>query len=214
MVVFARRHRGHDGPTARLRPSRSSPRSSCVLVVSRGRSSSSSPTWARRSVLSCIAFGILFMSGVPLAPLTKVLARSSVPSPSCSPSATPTGETGSCRSSTPAPTSPGSGYQVWQSLIGLGSGHLFGLGLGGGREKWGLLPNAHTDFIFSVVGEELGLVGASAILGSVLRSRPGYGLRAAARAPDRFGCLWRSASPRGSPARRSSTSARSSGCCR
>ena len=59
----------------------------------------------------------------------------------------------------------GSGYQVWQSLIGLGSGHLFGLGLGGGREKWGTLPNAHTDFIFSVVGEELGLVGAVCIMG-------------------------------------------------
>ena len=68
----------------------------------------------------------------------------------------------------PAAHQSGSGYQVWQSLIGLGSGHLFGLGLGGGREKWGTLPNAHTDFIFSVVGEELGLVGAVCILGLFL----------------------------------------------
>ena len=83
----------------------------------------------------------------------------------------------------------GSGYQVVQSLIGLGSGHLFGLGLGDGREKWGYLPNAHTDFIFSVIGEELGMVGAVAC--SVLLVGPScwFGLRAAARAPDRFGGL-------------------------
>ena len=83
----------------------------------------------------------------------------------------------------------GSGYQVWQSLIGLGSGHLFGLGLGGGREKWGTLPNAHTDFIFSVVGEELGLVGAVVHPAPLLR--PGLvrvpGRRAGAR-PLRLAC--------------------------
>jgi cell division protein FtsW len=73
-------------------------------------------------------------------------------------------------------------------LIGLGSGHLFGLGLGGGREKWGTLPNAHTDFIFSVVGEELGLVGAIFIMG-LFFALAWYGFRAAGRAPDRFGCL-------------------------
>ena len=82
----------------------------------------------------------------------------------------------------------GSGYQVWQSLIGLGSGQLFGLGLGGGREKWGTLPNAQTDFIFSVVGEELGLVGAVVVL-ALFFALAWYGFRAASRAPDRFGCL-------------------------
>jgi cell division protein FtsW len=82
----------------------------------------------------------------------------------------------------------GSGYQVWQSLVGLGSGHLFGLGLGGGREKWGTLPNAHTDFIFSVVGEELGLVGAVVVL-LLFFALAWYGFRAAGRAPDRFGSL-------------------------
>jgi cell division protein FtsW len=82
----------------------------------------------------------------------------------------------------------GSGYQVWQSLIGLGSGHVFGLGLGGGREKWGTLPNAYTDFIFSVVGEELGLIGAFALL-ALFFGLAWFGLRAATRAPDRFGSL-------------------------
>ena len=56
----------------------------------------------------------------------------------------------------------GGGYQLLQSKIGLGAGHLFGLGLGNSREKWGFLPNPHTDFIFSIIGEELGLVGALA----------------------------------------------------
>jgi cell division protein FtsW len=88
----------------------------------------------------------------------------------------------------PTAHSSGSGYQVAQSLIGLGSGHMIGLGLGSGRTKWGSLPNAHTDFIFSVIGEELGLLGAVAVLG-LLVALCWFGLRAAQHAPDRFGAL-------------------------
>ncbi|HEY5267235.1 MAG TPA: putative peptidoglycan glycosyltransferase FtsW [Acidimicrobiales bacterium] len=58
----------------------------------------------------------------------------------------------------------GSGYQLLQSRIGLGAGGWTGLGLGHSREKWGLLPNPHTDFIFAIIGEELGLVGTLAVL--------------------------------------------------
>jgi cell division protein FtsW len=58
----------------------------------------------------------------------------------------------------------GSGYQLLQSRIGLGTGGVTGLGLGHSREKWGLLPNPHTDFIFTIVGEELGLVGTLAVI--------------------------------------------------
>ena len=56
------------------------------------------------------------------------------------------------------------GWQPAHSLLGLASGGLFGVGLGGSRQKWGNLAEAHTDFIFSVIGEELGLVGTLAVI--------------------------------------------------
>ncbi len=56
------------------------------------------------------------------------------------------------------------GWQPAHSLLGLASGGLFGVGLGASRQKWGNLPEAHTDFILSVIGEELGLFGTLAVL--------------------------------------------------
>ena len=56
------------------------------------------------------------------------------------------------------------GWQPAHSLLGLASGGIFGVGLGGSRQKWGNLAEAHTDFIFSVIGEELGLVGTLAVI--------------------------------------------------
>jgi cell division protein FtsW len=88
----------------------------------------------------------------------------------------------------PGAKATGSGYQVVQSLIGLGSGHLAGLGLGNSREKWGLLPNAHTDFIFSIIGEELGFIGVVVVLG-LIGLFAMKGVRAAEEAPDRYGQL-------------------------
>ncbi|MEI6844004.1 MAG: putative lipid II flippase FtsW [Actinomycetes bacterium] len=57
-----------------------------------------------------------------------------------------------------------SGWQPAHSLMGLASGGLFGVGLGASRQKWGNLAEAHTDFIFSVIGEELGLLGTLCVL--------------------------------------------------
>lgn len=56
------------------------------------------------------------------------------------------------------------GWQPAHSLMGLASGGLFGVGLGASRQKWGNLSEAHTDFIFAVIGEELGLLGTLAVL--------------------------------------------------
>jgi cell division protein FtsW len=56
------------------------------------------------------------------------------------------------------------GWQPAHSLLGLASGGIFGVGLGGSRQKWGNLAEAHTDFIFAVIGEELGLLGTLLVL--------------------------------------------------
>ncbi|MFZ4516233.1 MAG: putative lipid II flippase FtsW, partial [Acidimicrobiia bacterium] len=82
----------------------------------------------------------------------------------------------------------GDGYQLAQSLIALGSGGLTGLGLGASRQKWLFLPNAHTDFIFAIIGEELGILGAFAVL-VLFAALAVWGTMIAMRAPDRFGML-------------------------
>jgi cell division protein FtsW len=82
----------------------------------------------------------------------------------------------------------GTGYQTIQGLIALTSGRWFGVGLGASRQKWDYVPNAHTDFIFAIIGEELGLAGALLVLllfGALLYAA----IRIAVRAPDAFGRL-------------------------
>jgi cell division protein FtsW len=145
------------------------------------------PDMGTALVLSCIAFGILFMGGVPLGPIMKILGAFAGLALVVG-LADPYRRDRILSFLNPSANRSGTGYQVWQSLIGLGSGHVFGLGLGGGHEKYGTLPNAHTDFIFSVVGEELGLVGGVVLL-SLFFGLAWFGLRAATRAPDRFGSL-------------------------
>jgi cell division protein FtsW len=80
------------------------------------------------------------------------------------------------------------GYQSVQGLVALGSGGLTGVGLGASRAKWGFLPNAHTDFIFAIIGDELGLLGTLLVVGLFVAFAV-LGVRAAVRAPDRFGAL-------------------------
>jgi cell division protein FtsW len=82
----------------------------------------------------------------------------------------------------------GGGYQVAQSLVALGTGSVGGVGLGASRAKWGFLPNAHTDFIFAIVGEELGMFGTVGVVGLFIAFAV-LGVRTALRAPDRFGTL-------------------------
>ncbi len=62
----------------------------------------------------------------------------------------------------------GSGYQAGHGILGLASGGILGKGIGASQQKWGSLPYAHTDFIFAVLGEELGLVGTLLVLGLFL----------------------------------------------
>jgi cell division protein FtsW len=82
----------------------------------------------------------------------------------------------------------GAGYQVYQSLIALGSGGIAGVGFGEGRQKFGFLPEPHNDFIFSMIGEEWGLLGVSFLLVLYLTIVI-VGFRIARRARDPFGEL-------------------------
>lgn len=78
------------------------------------------------------------------------------------------------------------GFHIVQSLLALGSGGIFGLGLGASRQKFFYLPEAHTDFIFAVLGEELGLLGTMTVLGLFAA----FAIRSfmlAQRTTDRFG---------------------------
>jgi cell division protein FtsW len=92
-------------------------------------------------------------------------------------------------SNSPANTNPvGQNQQSIQGKYALGSGGIFGVGLGASREKWGWLPESQSDFIFAIIGEELGLVGTlcvTALYGGLAFA----GLRVARRAPDGFSRL-------------------------
>ena len=85
----------------------------------------------------------------------------------------------------PSADAQGSGYQAKQAKFALANGGVFGDGLGQGTAKWNYLPNAHNDFIFAIIGEELGLVGAVGLLG--LFGLLAYtGMRIARRSADPF----------------------------
>ena len=82
----------------------------------------------------------------------------------------------------------GTGFHIIQSLLALGSGGLTGLGLGHSTQKFFYLPERHTDFIFAIIGEELGLAGAGAVL-VLFALIAVWGFRIASRLPDRYGIL-------------------------
>jgi cell division protein FtsW len=138
-------------------------------------------------VLGCVVFGCLFAGGVPWRTVVTWIGGSLL-------AVTMASMVSSYRRArllsfiNPMAHSQGSGYQVVQSLVGLGSGGLFGVGLGNGQAKWGLLPNPHTDFIFSVIGQETGLFGTLVVI-ALFAVLAVAGFRVAGQATDRFGML-------------------------
>ena len=82
----------------------------------------------------------------------------------------------------------GDGWQVVQSQLALGTGGVFGVGLGASRARWSFLPNAHTDFIFAIIGEETGFAGGLIVL-VLFAWLTVVGISITYRAPDRFGRL-------------------------
>lgn len=83
----------------------------------------------------------------------------------------------------PSEHTQGMSYHVTQSLVAIGSGGIFGVGLGESRQKLFFLPEPHTDFVFSIIGEELGFVGAMIVI-ALFFAWVGRGLRIARNAPD------------------------------
>jgi cell division protein FtsW len=145
------------------------------------------PNLGTTIVLASTVLAVLFVAGTPLGPLTVLALGGAVLSAGLA-----LGE-GYRRARVLAFLDPWddplhTGYQNIQSLVGLASGGLFGSGLGASRAKWGFLPYAHTDFIFAIIGEELGLLGALTVV-ALFVAIGVLGVRAALRAPDRFGTL-------------------------
>jgi cell division protein FtsW len=145
------------------------------------------PDMGTTLVLGCIVLSLLFVGGIELRTLGKLLGFAAM-------GALLLGLVESYRRArlfsflNPWKDAGNTGYQIVQSLVGLGSGGLTGLGLGASRAKWGFLPNAYTDFIFAIIGEELGLFGTLVVI-TLFAAFAVLGVRIALKAPDRFGSL-------------------------
>lgn len=135
-------------------------------------------------ILTAILFGLLWLAGAPTRLFAGVLAAAVV----IGALLIWTSPNRMARLACLGATEPGPDDACWQAVHGiyaLASGGLFGSGLGASVEKWGQLPEAHTDFIFAVTGEELGLAGTLSVL--ALFAALGYaGIRVAGRTEDPF----------------------------
>lgn len=138
-------------------------------------------------VLGAIGLGMLFVAGAPLrylAPLT--LGASALTTVAAL--AEPYRRARVLAFIDPWKDPLNTGYHTIQSLIALGSGGWFGVGLGASRQKWSYVPNAHTDFIFAILGEETGFFGTFMVVG-LFAFLCYLGIRTARNARDRFGML-------------------------
>ncbi len=145
------------------------------------------PDMGTAIVLCCITFGVLFVGGVRARVLGAVLGAVGLVGGIVA-LAAPYRRARLLSFLNPLSHAAGSGYQVVQSLAALQQGRLTGSGVGSSASTWGFLPNAHTDFIFAVIGGELGLFGALAVI-VLVGLLAWHGTRVASRAQDRFSSL-------------------------
>jgi cell division protein FtsW len=143
------------------------------------------PNLGTAVIIGLIAFAALFMAGVPILPLTGWSLFSA------GAAALAAWGSGYRRNRVLSLLDPwadplDSGWQSIQSRVGIASGGATGVGLGESRIKWGFLPEAHTDFIFAVLAEEMGWLGAVFVIG-VFAGFVFCGIGVALRSPDRFG---------------------------
>ena len=145
------------------------------------------PNLGTTLVLGSIVLSLLFVAGTPFVPLTGLAAAGAALATGLALWA-PYRRARVLAFLDPWADYQNTGYQNIQSLVGVASGGITGTGLGESRAKWGFLPYAHTDFIFAIIGEEIGLIGALVVV-TLFVSLCLLGARAALLAPDRFGML-------------------------
>lgn len=145
------------------------------------------PNLGTTMVTGAIVGSMLLVSGIPLLPLAGIGAGGTLLAAGLA-LAAPYRRARVTAYLDPWADPRGEGYQTIQSLVGIAQGGWAGVGLGASRSKWGFLPFAHTDFVFAIIAEEAGLVGAAAVVLLVM-ALCWLGVAAALRAPDRFGTL-------------------------
>jgi cell division protein FtsW len=145
------------------------------------------PDLGTTMVMGGMVFALLFVAGVPLLPLASVGVAGTALALTLALSADYRRERVLAFLNPEADPS-NTGFQTLQSIYAVSEGGISGVGIGASRAKYGFLPNAHTDFIYAIIGEEAGLIGAVLVLGLFV-AFAFLGVRAAVRAPDRFGML-------------------------
>ncbi|MDT0398020.1 MULTISPECIES: putative lipid II flippase FtsW [Streptomyces] len=136
-------------------------------------------------ILTAILFGLLWLAGAPTRLFVGVLSIAALLGAILIRTSPNRMARLACLGATEPQTGPADCWQAVHGIYALASGGIFGSGLGASVEKWGQLPEAHTDFIFAVTGEELGLAGTLSVL--ALFAALGYaGIRVAGRTEDPF----------------------------
>jgi cell division protein FtsW len=145
------------------------------------------PDMGTTTILACITLAALYVAGSPLRPLVTMVAAG-LGAAFVAAKAAPYRWARLTSFLHPFADASNAGYQSAQSMVALGSGRLFGLGLGATRAATGYLPNQYTDFIYAIIGEETGLLGSLLVVGLFVALAV-VGIRVACRAQDRFGSI-------------------------
>lgn len=145
------------------------------------------PDYSTAMLTGIIGFGIIFIAGARLAHIG-ILAAAIVPVGIIGVISSPYRLKRLIGFMNLSESKGGIGYQTYQSLVGLGNGGLFGAGLGQGEQKYFFLPEPHTDFVFSMIGEEIGFIGLMVIF-SIFSFLVYRSMKVAQNAPDKLGRL-------------------------
>jgi cell division protein FtsW len=145
------------------------------------------PNLGTSIVLAAIVLTLLFVAGMPMRPLG-LLSAAGVGLATVAALAAPYRRARVLAFLHPEADPQGTGYQTIQAWMAMAEGGVRGVGVGASRAKWGFLPFAHTDFIFAIIAEEFGFIGAATLI-VLFVALAVVGIRTAFAAPDAFGML-------------------------